>query len=201
MADGQDGLGSAGGNEAMPSPYKRESMPKRQLIESACSACRKRKSEVEASESRWSALRRKKHDLERDRENYRTLMSLIQSRPEAEAQEIYRDIRANIHGGDIAALIHAIRDGRIANGTSLLTRIESAPTSTGTCGDIAMVNLPPLRSVIDVPLIGTAHVAEFLTLQQRKGSIMSAGSGRYSSPGPSDSRSSVSPQGLPREWM
>ncbi|OQN95435.1 hypothetical protein B0A48_18492 [Cryoendolithus antarcticus] len=219
-ADGQAGSGSAGGSQAMPSPYKRNSMPKRQLIESACSACRKRKSkcdgvspsctrcqalnttcqyQVEAGESRWSALRRTNHDLERERDNHRTFMSLIQSRPEAEAQEIYRHIRANNHGGDIGALLHAIREVAINGGAALLTPVEAAPTSQFHRGNMTTVNLPPLRSVVDVPPSGTVHAADFLTLQQRKGSIMSADSGPYSSSGTLDSRSSVSPQDLPYE--
>nr|OQO27739.1 hypothetical protein B0A51_05531 [Rachicladosporium sp. CCFEE 5018] len=222
QAHDQEGSGSAGGSQAMPSPYKRDSMPKRQLIESACSACRKRKSkcdgvrpsctrcqalntncqcQVEAGESRWSALRRKNHDLERERDNYRTLLSLIQSRPEAEAQEIYRHIRSNHHGGDIGALIQAVREASISKEPSPLTRMESAPNPATTRGDMAMVNLPPLRSVVDIPPTGTVHLGDFLTLQQRKGSIMSAGSGPYSSPGTSDSRSSVSPQDIHREWV
>ncbi|OQN97122.1 hypothetical protein B0A48_17218 [Cryoendolithus antarcticus] len=157
--------------------------------------------QVEAGESRWSALRRKNHDLERERDNYRTLLSLIQSRPEAEAQEIYRHIRSNHHGGDIGALIQAVREASISKEPSPLTRMESAPHPATTRGDIAMVNLPPLRSVVDIPPTGTVHVGDFLTLQQRKGSIMSAGSGPYSSPGTSDSRSSVSPQDIHREWV
>ncbi|OQN95121.1 hypothetical protein B0A48_18863 [Cryoendolithus antarcticus] len=217
-ANVQAGSGSAGGSQAMPSPHKRDSMPKRRLIESACSACRKRKSkcdgvrpscarcqalnttcqyQVEAGESRWSALRRKNHDLERERDNYRILMSLIQSRPEAEAQEIYRHIRANNHGGDVGALLHAIREVAITSGAALLTPVDAAPTTSFHRGNMAVVNLPPLRSVVDVPPLGMVHAADFLTLQQRRGRIMSADSGPYSSPGTSDSRSSVSQQDLP----
>ncbi|KAK6433054.1 hypothetical protein LTR95_010769 [Oleoguttula sp. CCFEE 5521] len=128
-------------------------------------------------------------------------MSLIQSRPEVEAQEIYRHIRANNHGGDVGALLHAIREVAINGGAAKLTLVEAAPTSQFHRGNMTIVNLPPLRSVVDVPPPGTVHAADFLTLQKRKGSITSADSGPYFSSEMSDSRRSVSPQDLPYEWV
>ncbi|KAK0256310.1 hypothetical protein LTS09_008841 [Friedmanniomyces endolithicus] len=104
---------------------------KRTLIESACSACRRRKSrcdgerpscsrchtlrtdcayEAEEGESRWSALRRRNQILETERTELRELISYLQTRPEPEAQEVFQRIRS---GGpdDIFALLRQLREG------------------------------------------------------------------------------------------
>ncbi|KAK1075712.1 hypothetical protein LTR74_000120 [Friedmanniomyces endolithicus] len=67
---------------------------KRTLIESACSACRRRKSRI----------------LETERTELRELISYLQTRPEPEAQEVFQRIRS---GGpdDIFALLRQLREG------------------------------------------------------------------------------------------
>ncbi|EMC92370.1 hypothetical protein BAUCODRAFT_286771 [Baudoinia panamericana UAMH 10762] len=104
--------------------------PKRTLIESACSACRRRKSrcdgarpsctrcqtlrtncqyEAEEGESRWSALRRRNHILETERNELRELLGYLQSLSEPDAQELFHRIR---NGGyeEVFTLVAQLRE-------------------------------------------------------------------------------------------
>ncbi|KAK3075023.1 hypothetical protein LTR53_002058 [Teratosphaeriaceae sp. CCFEE 6253] len=108
---------------------------KRTLIESACSACRGRKSrcdgerptcsrcrtlhtdcayEAEEGESRWSALRRRNKLLETERTELRELITYLQTSPEPEARDIFQRIRSG--GPDhVFALLRQIREGHAPN--------------------------------------------------------------------------------------
>ncbi|KAM0697474.1 hypothetical protein Q7P36_002328 [Cladosporium allicinum] len=115
----------------------RDGKSKRTLIESACTACQKRKSRcdgqrpvcsrcralrtdcgynAEEGESRWSALRRKIRTLERERDEARDLLLQIQSRPELEAQQIYHRVRSHTPTSDMGALIQEVTNAIPANG-------------------------------------------------------------------------------------
>ncbi|KAL1582856.1 hypothetical protein WHR41_08668 [Cladosporium halotolerans] len=113
------------------SPERPRGKSKRTLIESACTACQKRKSRcdgqrpscsrckalhtdceynAEAGESRWSALRRKSNMLERERDEARELVAALHSRTESEAQDIYNRVRSSTFSDDMGALIQEVRD-------------------------------------------------------------------------------------------
>lgn len=118
--------------------WPRGNKSRRTLIQSACTSCQKRKSRcdgrrpvcsrcqklqveciynAEQGESRMSALRRKNSALERERDEAQDLITQIRSRPELEAQEVYRHIRENTHASDLGAFIHeatnALSDGTL----------------------------------------------------------------------------------------
>ncbi|KAF2726255.1 hypothetical protein K431DRAFT_4979 [Polychaeton citri CBS 116435] len=113
--------------------------PKRTLIESACGACRRRKSrcdgirpacsrcialktdcayQTEDGESRWSALKRKNTELsgkatelESERDELRELVSQLQARPEYEAQEILDRIRRCSQYHEVFDIVRDLRAG------------------------------------------------------------------------------------------
>jgi hypothetical protein len=91
----------------------------------------------------------------------RGLLALIQTRSEAEAQEIFRRIRINTYGDDAGALAQQIRD-EIDVGTLLeqhqrreQQQQHVLPTGIGSSAPGAVITLPPLRSVIEIPPVGT----------------------------------------------
>jgi len=94
--------------------------PRRTLIESACAACRKRKSrcngqrpsctrcrtlkteciyEAEEGESRWSALKRRSQCLEYECSNIRMLLDQLRSTSGPEALDLFHRIRNNGYEG------------------------------------------------------------------------------------------------------
>ncbi|KXL41907.1 hypothetical protein M433DRAFT_362901 [Acidomyces richmondensis BFW] len=167
-------------NSGHPRP-PRGPRPKRTLIESACSACRRRKSrcdgirpacsrcqalrtdcayEAEEGESRWSALRRRNQILETERAELRELLSYLQSRPEAEAQDIFARIRNATGQEDVFAIL---RDYRDADSTttgvaaprlvpSLPHQMSSLSTGSNSSSGVGMADqrLPPISSMFDV---------------------------------------------------
>jgi hypothetical protein len=112
---GDDYRSSAGGSPSGPHQPAGPSRPKRTLIESACQACRRRKSkcngarpvcskceslgseclyETEEGESRWAALRRRNVQLERERELLGESLEWIRGCPDAEALTVLERVRA-----------------------------------------------------------------------------------------------------------
>lgn len=101
--------------------------------------------------------------LEAERDEARGLLALIQtvqSRSEAEAQEIFRQVRRNTHGDDMGTFIRQMRDE--GNAGIILEQIQrqhqeqeqqqhGQPTSLGPSALDSVIRLPPLRSVIEVP--------------------------------------------------
>ncbi|KAK5112548.1 hypothetical protein LTR85_011240 [Meristemomyces frigidus] len=123
---------SDSGNGGNPDPMP-PGRSKRTLIESACAACRRRKSkcdggrpscsrcqtlrtdcayEAEEGESRWSALRRRNQILETERAEVRELMTMMQTATEGEALEIFNRIRG---GGyeDVLNILRQAREGEL----------------------------------------------------------------------------------------
>ncbi|KAM0708799.1 hypothetical protein Q7P35_005452 [Cladosporium inversicolor] len=115
-------------NRSHKSPERpRAGKTRRTLIESACTACQRRKSRcdgirpacsrcqtlhtecgynAEEGESRWSALLRRNRTLEHERNEARDFIAQIQSRAELEAQEMVHQLRTNSHNSDIGSFIH-----------------------------------------------------------------------------------------------
>ncbi|EME46540.1 hypothetical protein DOTSEDRAFT_51990 [Dothistroma septosporum NZE10] len=159
----------AGNTSPGPQRSHATSRAKRTLIESACSACRRRKSrcdgqrptcsrcqnlrtdchyEAEEGESRWSALRRRNQVLEAERDQLRELMAFVQNRPETEAQDIFQRIRSSTHD-DLFMLLRAIKDGAMnmqqpsANMTAM--GVPSLPTAASGVDQ----RLPPIHAILD----------------------------------------------------
>jgi hypothetical protein len=105
-----------GGSPSTPAQSAGPSRPKRTLIESACQACRRRKSkcngqrpvcskcealgseclyETEEGESRWAALRRRNIQLERERELIGESLEWMRACPELEAHAALERIRTS----------------------------------------------------------------------------------------------------------
>lgn len=152
--------------------------PKRTLIESACSACRRRKSrcdgirpacsrcqnlrtecqyEAEEGESRWSALRRRNQILEQERDQIRELLAFVQMRPEPEALEIFQRIRTSSYD-DIFTLLRQVQDNSYASQPNL-QHTTMPPATSG-----SDQRLPPIQTILDVssqqpvlPSPGYAH--------------------------------------------
>ncbi|TKA61908.1 hypothetical protein B0A55_12449, partial [Friedmanniomyces simplex] len=146
---------------------------KRTLIESACSACRRRKSrcdgerpscsrchtlrteciyEAEEGESRWSALRRRNQILETERTEMRELITYLQTRPEPEAQEIFQRIRS---GGpdDIFALLRQLREGNASSPmqeTPSQHRMELTQPEPSYSSNARDQRLPPISTMFEV---------------------------------------------------
>jgi hypothetical protein len=85
-----------------------------------CSRCQTLHTEcsydTERGESRWSAIRRRNRVLEIERDEARELIAQIRSRPESEAQEIYRRIRAETYTSDMRTSFHEA-DSAVIDGT------------------------------------------------------------------------------------
>ncbi|KAK5117007.1 hypothetical protein LTR62_006728 [Meristemomyces frigidus] len=165
---------------------------KRTLIESACSACRKRKSrcdgarpacgrcvtlhteclyEAEEGESRWSALRRRNQILESERAETRELISYLQTRPEAEAREIFQRIRGGTYEDLFGVLRHVRQDE--SQQSSADDQRQQRPSSqsqlsNSPCSSFSeqQQRLPPIRAMFDVP---DHHVPHPLTLASMSG--------------------------------
>ncbi|KAM0724075.1 hypothetical protein Q7P37_000255 [Cladosporium fusiforme] len=205
---------------------------KRTLIESACAACQKRKSRcdgqrpactrcktlhtnceynAEEGESRWSALRRKNRILERERDEARELVSAIRSRPELEAQELHRRIRADTHGDDIGALIYEVRVAMNADASSRQQQDQHQVSFSQAGSNAPAPQLPPLRSVINIPPAGGGVIQQPLPQPSPpsrpahiQGSFASAvSSASYSRVSSSDGHGqqiSSPSEGPPSEW-
>lgn len=131
----------------------------------ACSLCQALEQDckynTEEGESRWSALHRKIGILEAERDEARGLLALIQCGSEAEAQDISRLMRINTYGDDADASLRRIRNA-IDAGASERQGQEpeqeqprfQQPISNSSV-DRPAVNFPPLRSIIDMPPIGS----------------------------------------------
>ncbi|SMY18987.1 unnamed protein product [Zymoseptoria tritici ST99CH_1A5] len=153
-------------NGASPPPTRQAgSRAKRTLIESACSACRRRKSrcdgvrpacsrcqnlrtecqyEAEEGESRWSALRRRNQVLEAERDQVRELLSYVQTRPEQEAMEIFQRMRQSNYD-DIFILLRHLKDSAMGMAPGGMGQILPPGSSAG------VERLPPIQAILDVP--------------------------------------------------
>ncbi|CAK3750757.1 Hypothetical predicted protein [Lecanosticta acicola] len=149
----KDGAGGASLRGSNRPPGASSARPKRTLIESACSACRRRKSrnlrtdchyEAEEGESRWSALRRRNQILEAERDHVRELMYLVQTRPEAEALEIFQRIRQTSYD-DLFLLLRRLKD---STGDAA---IAVAPHVPGLAHPVSgpEQRLPPIQTILD----------------------------------------------------
>lgn len=145
----------------------------------ACSRCRALKTDceynAEEGESRWSALRRKSNTLERERDEALEVLRLMQSRPEHDAQDIYRRIRSSADTKSLSSLIREVRDAVAAAASAddshahpqpqpqqqpqphqetnqqpnLPPRTYGTPATSPTTSGPAQ-QLPPLRSVVNM---------------------------------------------------
>ncbi|CZT17490.1 uncharacterized protein RCC_03324 [Ramularia collo-cygni] len=161
--------------------------PKRTLIESACSACRRRKSrcdglrpscsrcqnlrtdcqyEAEEGESRWSALRRRNQVLEAERDQVRELLAFVQTRPEPEAMDIFQRMRQT-HYDDVLILLRQIKE----NTMGMPPGMGPLPPQ-GTAAE----RLPPIQTILDVPGRGMTPVHPHLTHSHSLSSEDSRGS-------------------------
>jgi hypothetical protein len=114
---------------------------------------------TEEGESRWAALHRRNRVLETERDDAYELIALIQSQPEAEAQDILRRIRTNTHGTDAGAFVLQIRD--VINTGTLLQQQQQEqrqqeerqpPQNSQAVPGLGVGTItPPLQSVIDLP--------------------------------------------------
>lgn len=177
----------------------------------ACSRCQALQTDchyqAEEGESRWSALRRKTHTYEKERDDMRELLSLVQTRPEPEAQEIFRNIRANTFGGDVGAFVRQIREGVLAAAGAQMPPSSSMFTQPGAGATPHSAHqLPPLRSVVDMPPTSNTMAPPTIMRHDSRtsaGSDASHGSresgGSWSASGPE--RTSMSPHDYgPGEW-
>lgn len=142
------------------------------------------------------------------------LIALLQSRPEPEAQEIYRQIRMNTYSGDINAFVRQIHEGVLGGAAMVPRRLSlphqqqlpsqstfppygAAPQPPGSA-----TQLPPIRSVVDLPPPGSSAVPLPPVMPQRNSSLTSGMSEcSYSSKSSSEhARSSISPRDLQHGW-
>ncbi|KAI5367450.1 Putative zn(2)-C6 fungal-type DNA-binding domain-containing protein [Septoria linicola] len=167
----KDSNNSNNGNSAPTGPSRPPGgRPKRTLIESACSACRRRKSrcdgvrpscsrcqnlrtecqyEAEEGESRWSALRRRNQILEHERDQIRELLAFVQTRPESEAMDIFQRIRTSSYD-DIFLLLRQIRDGPYGIQPNLQQHIAHQGPTPPQAGAVIDHRLPPIQAILDV---------------------------------------------------
>ncbi|KAF2163645.1 hypothetical protein M409DRAFT_25833 [Zasmidium cellare ATCC 36951] len=154
-----------GGNTSPGGGRQPGGRPKRTLIESACSACRRRKSrcdgvrptcsrcqnlrtdchyEAEEGESRWSALRRRNQILEGERDQLRELMSFVQTRSEPEALNLFQRIRSSNYD-DLFLLLRQTKDGTLGMSQNLVATTLPPPPASGE------QRLPPIQTILDAP--------------------------------------------------
>lgn len=89
---------------------------------------------------------------EQEKDDMGKLLSLIQTLPESEAYQIFRDIRAYNFDGDLGSFVRQIREGvpaaagaQASPSQGLFThQNEGAPPASA-------YQLPPLRSIVDLP--------------------------------------------------
>jgi hypothetical protein len=168
---GDDYRSGAGGSPSGPNQPAGPSRPKRTLIESACQACRRRKSkcnglrpvcskceslgseclyETEEGESRWAALRRRNVQLERERELLGESLEWMRDCPEVEALAVLERVRTTQFDKSTAPdtlieVVQSFRRGR----PHAPTMTQQAPYSQ------SEQRLPP----INVLLAGDTHSA------------------------------------------
>ncbi|KAF2215574.1 hypothetical protein CERZMDRAFT_93979 [Cercospora zeae-maydis SCOH1-5] len=161
-------------NANAPGPTRPPSgRPKRTLIESACSACRRRKSrcdglrpscsrcqnlrtdcqyEAEEGESRWSALRRRNQLLEQERDHIRELLAFVQTRPEPEALDIFQRIRTSSYD-DIFLLLRQVREGAYGMQPGLQQQQQQQQQHMPPGpppGNAIDHRLPPIQAILEV---------------------------------------------------
>ncbi|KAK5168106.1 uncharacterized protein LTR77_006674 [Saxophila tyrrhenica] len=157
-----DSSGGASGQNPQQQPPNPGSKPKRTLIESACSACRRRKSkcdghrpvcsrcsalkthctyEAQEGESRWSALRRRKKDVESDKDDLTELLTYLRDAEEPEATDVFHQIRSSGFDNILRVIRHARQDGH-----SIATSPLSQAASPGMSHQ---QRLPSIRSMLD----------------------------------------------------
>ncbi|KAK5758891.1 hypothetical protein LTS12_010984 [Elasticomyces elasticus] len=175
-AKASSSLGNAGKDGPNNNPNQDPRLPggrqKRTLIESACSACRRRKSrcdgerpfcsrcvtlrtectyEAEEGESRWSALRRRNQILETERSEIRELISYLQNRPEPEAQDIFQRLRNGPGPDDFFTLLRQLRQGSDTNPPEMQQRpaLTHQASSASTSSNSSEQRLPPVSTLFD----------------------------------------------------
>ncbi|TLD05636.1 hypothetical protein E2P81_ATG10456 [Venturia nashicola] len=124
---------------------------RRTLIESACTACQKRKSRcdgqrptcsrcqalrtpcgynAEEGESRWSALRRRNRTLERERDEARDVIAQIHSRSDSDAQQIFHQLRADPNNRDLGNFIHDVASNLSREGSQSQADVQQQQVQT-----------------------------------------------------------------------
>ena len=161
--------------EPAPQPQTRPTLtskPKRTVTLGACVACRKRKSKCDGSrpictccaqkdtdcvyelgpnEKPSQAMKRKNEEMQGELSNLRQLYDFLRLRPEQEAMEVLKRIRANSPdvppSQRIQELADFVRHGDLVTHqplqTSSLNNYEREPGTS--------VTLPPLRQALDSP--------------------------------------------------
>ncbi|KAF2191960.1 hypothetical protein K469DRAFT_555285 [Zopfia rhizophila CBS 207.26] len=156
--------------QQQPQPQSRPLLtqkPKRTVTLGACVACRKRKSkcdgtrpvctccsqkdtecvyELGPNEKPSQAMKRKNEEMQGELSNLRQLYDFMRMKPEQEAQEILRRIRANPPGTTPFQRIQQLAD--FVRHSDLLIRHSSGPSSQHPSESLT---LPPIRIALDLP--------------------------------------------------
>jgi hypothetical protein len=114
-------------------------------------------------ETRWAALQRKNRALETERDEAREILALIQSLPEAEAQVICRRIRLNTDSMDLGVFLQQTRedvDSGVCTEQGQQQHQHQLPHTSFDSETSSPINLPPLRSVVEVPRAETTTALE-----------------------------------------
>ncbi|OLN96914.1 Nitrogen assimilation transcription factor nirA 5 [Colletotrichum chlorophyti] len=138
--------------EKLPSPADKPARPARQQVAAACLQCRKRKVkcsgtrptcwrcsthdieckwDTEPDTSRVVSMRRRAQELERENEELHELLRFLYTRPEEDALEIFRRLRAS---GDALQVLKFVRSGdlllqrRIGVEASAVVPVDPAPS-------------------------------------------------------------------------
>ncbi|GAB7335552.1 hypothetical protein MBLNU13_g07890t1 [Cladosporium sp. NU13] len=141
-----------------PLPYHRcHKSPDDPAGSPVCSLCQASGRECEYNtgegETRWAALQRKNRELERERDEARELLALIQSLPDAEAQVIFRRVRLHAQSMDIGVFVQQVRkdmESGVCTEPGQQQLLRQLPSSNLGSETSSSVTLPPLRSVIEM---------------------------------------------------
>lgn len=131
----------SGHSSSQPSPPPPKEITKRTHVSIACEQCRKRKSRCDGTRpSCWpcrkrramcvypiahtEAVRKAHAELRQEKTTYECIYKFIQTRPQAEADEIVRQMRAGVHA---ESLLRFIEDG------DLRAQVPLAPETRRRC--------------------------------------------------------------------
>lgn len=114
-----------------------------------------------------NALRRNNNTLQRERDEARHIIALIRSRPESEAQSLYRLIRSSQHDRDVETMIHEMQETAIPQNAveRQLQQHNRQPTYLVQSLDeqerqgavpLRHNNLQPIPSQVTIPTLGSA---------------------------------------------
>ncbi|CAO2647272.1 Nn.00g081940.m01.CDS01 [Neocucurbitaria sp. VM-36] len=170
--------------ETPPPPQGRPLLtqkPKRTVTLGACVACRKRKSkcdgnrpvctccfqkdtecvyELGPNEKPSQAMKRKNEEMQGELSNLRQLYDFLRLRPEQEAMEIMRRIRANPPNTSPSQRIQELADF-VRHGDLLIQHQSTATPSTFSNVPGQSVTLPPLRLALESPSNLDSHNLPF----------------------------------------